>query len=173
LMPSVRSVLLSMAGVALALVLARYTAKYQYGILWGLPQLGVFLAAASGGPIWGLMAGVAGGLNFYHLYTGYTWLAVLSLTGLVAGLLSSRMRPVAAAAVSWVTVGLLASYYIYSQNGQPIQAFYAWVMSFSYELVVSAIVVDASLALLHVTRIEKKEKEKEAVKSEAQAEIGL
>jgi hypothetical protein len=119
------------------------------------------------------MAGVAGGLNFYHLYTGYTWLAVLSLTGLVAGLLSSRMRPVAAAAVSWVTVGLLASYYIYSQNGQPIQAFYAWVMSFSYELVVSAIVVDASLALLHVTRIEKKEKEKEAVKSEAQAEIGL
>jgi hypothetical protein len=172
---SLKVIVLSSAGVAIALLLSQYTMGYQFGVLVALPQLGVFLAAGAGGPIWGLIAGAAGGLGFYYGHSDTTWVTVLTLTGLAAGLLSTRFRPTAAAFVSWLTVGLVASYVIYTQNGQPSQAFYTWLATFSYEVVISAVVVDAVLTLLRVSRIKQKKVESSevAAASEAQAEVGL
>jgi hypothetical protein len=174
-MQSFKVVLLSSAGVAIALILSQYSMNYQFGIVLALPQLGVFLAAGAGGPVWGLLAGVAGGLGFYYGHPDTTWLIVLALMGVVSGLLSTRYRPTAAALVSWLTVGLVSSYIIYSQNGQPSQAFYSWLATLSYEVVASAIVVDAALTLLGVSRIKRKKAEpsEAAAGSEAQAEVGL
>ena len=174
-MQSLKVIVLSSAGVAIALLLSQYTMGYQFGVLVALPQLGVFLAAGAGGPIWGLIAGAAGGLGFYYGHSDTTWVTVLTLTGLAAGLLSTRFRPTAAAFVSWLTVGLVASYVIYTQNGQPSQAFYTWLATFSYEVVISAVVVDAVLTLLRVSRIKQKKVESSevAAASEAQAEVGL
>jgi hypothetical protein len=161
--------------VAIALILSQYTMDYQFGIVLALPQLGVFLAAGAGGPVWGLLAGVAGGLGFYYGHPDIMWLTVLALTGVLSGLLSTRYRPSAAALVSWLTAGLVSSYIIYSQNGQPSQAFYSWLAAFTYEVVVSAVVVDAALTLLRVSRTKQKKAEpsEAAAGSEAQAEVGL
>ena len=174
-MQSLKVIVLSSAGVVVALLLSRYTIGYEYGVLVALPQLGVFLAAGAGGPIWGLLAGVAGGLGIYYGHPDTTWLTILSLTGLAAGILSARLRPTAAAFVAWLTVGLVSSYVIYTQNGQPSQAFYAWLSTFSYEVVISAVVVDVVLTLLRVSRIKQKKVESGEVApgSEAQAEVGL
>lgn len=174
-MQSFKVIVLSSAGVAIALLLSHYTMAYQFGVLVALPQLGVFLAAGAGGPIWGLLAGAAGGLGFYYGHSDTTWLTVLTLTGLTAGLLSTRFRPTAAAFVSWLTVGLAASYVIYARNGQPSQAFYSWLAAFSYEVVISATVVDVMLTLLRLSRIKQKKVESSEVAagSEAQTEVGL
>jgi hypothetical protein len=174
-MQSLKVIILSSAGVAIALLLSQYTIGYQFGVVLALPQLGVFLAAGAGGPIWGLIAGIAGGLGMYYGHPDTTWLTVLGLVGLTAGLLSSRYKPTAAAFVSWLTVGLASSYVIYAQNGQPSQAFYSWLATFSYEVVIAAVVVDAVLTLLRVSRIKQKKVESSEVAagSEAQAEVGL
>jgi LytS/YehU family sensor histidine kinase len=174
-MQSLKVIVLSLVGVAIALLLSQYTLGYQFGILVALPQLGVFLAAGAGGPVWGLLAGVAGGLGVYYGHADTTWLIVLTLTGLTAGLLSSRYRPTAADFVAWLTVGLVSSFVIYNQNGQPNQAFYTWLSTFSYEVVIAAVVADAVLTLLRVSRIKQKKAEASEVAagSEAQAEVGL
>jgi hypothetical protein len=175
-MQSPKVIALSGAGVAMALLLSESTMKQQFGILLGLPQLGVLLASCAGGPIWGMIAGVVGGLGLYYGGSGTIWLCVLFVLGLAAGLISYKVRPVAASFLSWATFGVVASYIVYSRQAQPGQAFDAWLMTFSYEVAVSAVVVDVVLALLHVTRIRpKKEAESKgtALRSEAQAEVGF
>ena len=172
---SPKVIAVSVVGVAISYILALYTRPYQFGAILALPQVGVFLAACAGGPIWGIAAGLAGGLRLYYDGSGTTWLYVLLLLGLFAGLLSYKVRPAGASIISWVPFGLIASYVIYSQSALPSQALYAWLTSFSYEVAVSAVVVEAVLVLLHISRVRKKkeEKEKVAVPSEAQAELGL
>jgi hypothetical protein len=174
-MQSLKVIVLSSAGVAIAFLLTQYTLGYQFGILEAIPQLGVFLAAGAGGPVWGLLAGVAGGLGIFYGKADTTWLVVLTLIGLVAGLLSSRYRPTAADLVAWLTVGLVSSFVIFSQNGQPNQAFYSWIATFSYEVAISAVVADVVLTLLRVSRTKQRKVEEREVAagSEAQAEVGL
>ncbi len=148
---------------------------YQFSVVIALPQVGVFLSACAGGPIWGLVAGIAGGLGFYYGGMGTTWLYVLAPIGLFAGLFAYKARASAASILSWVTAGLVASYYIYTHNGQPSQAMYAWLTTFSYEVVASAIVAEVALTLLRISRVRQKKRAVEETPkgSEAQAELGV
>jgi hypothetical protein len=175
-MQSPKVIVVSVVGVALALLLSQHTVQYQFAVRMGLPQVGVFLAACAGGPIWGLAAGIVGGLGFYYGGLGTTWLYVLASMGLASGLLAYKMRAATASILSWLTIGLIASYAIYTRSGQPAQALYAWLTTASYEAVASAVIAEVALMLLGISRVRKKKeavKEKAAAVSEAQTEIGL
>jgi len=174
-LPSTKTIALSVAGVVLTYVLTYYTMPYQFGIVIAFPQVGVLLAACAGGPLWGVLAGAVGGLAFYYSGAGTIWLYELIPLGLGAGLLAYRFRAFAASMLSWVTLGVMFSYYAYSQESQTSQALYSWLITGSYEVAIAAVVVDVVLTLLHISRVRPKKAaaEKETARSEAQTEIGL
>lgn len=172
-----------LVGIALAFFLPQLNLRYQFGIYIVLPQLGVFLSACSGGALWGLLAGLAGGVGYYMLQAGVAgqlalnqqvhWLVVLPLVGLMTGFLSSRMRPVYASSLSWILLGIPTSFLVVTYLALPSQALYAWLMSGTYESILSAVSVDILLAAAHVERRMVPEPTKEVKRSEAHAEVGF
>jgi hypothetical protein len=169
---SIRGLVVPAIGVVLSLVFTQFTFDYQYGVFFAFPQVGIFLAAGSGGVLWGLLAAGLGGLVLYYQFGGYLWLATLVAMGLVAGLLASRMRIALASILSWLTAGVVVTYVIFYNSNQAAHVLNPWLMAVSYEVAIGAVVADVVLTLLHISR-KKSKVEKQAVRSEAQVELGL
>ncbi|MEM2883485.1 MAG: hypothetical protein QXY08_02740, partial [Nitrososphaerales archaeon] len=69
-------------------------------------QIGIFIAACSGGPIVGAITGLIGALQTQPIYIEYDVMIFYALLGLLAGGLSSRIRPLYSTIISWLVIGL-------------------------------------------------------------------
>jgi hypothetical protein len=165
LFPSTRrQILASLIGLALAYILSTTKLTYPYRVEVNLSQIGIFIAACSGGPAVGAVAGLIGSIQNPPTFANYDAAIILPLLGLIAGALSTRIKPLYSAIIAWLIIGL--AIYITAQSDSIIATQLYWILTVNTYLALAG-ALSAELATTYLGSMKHVKSEKAKLNQQA------
>jgi hypothetical protein len=147
-----RQILASLIGLIITYLLSSTKLAYPYNVEVNLSQIGIFIAACSGGPVLGAVAGLIGSIQNPSTFVQYDTTIIFALLGLIAGALSARIRPLYSTITAWLIVG--STIYITAQlNPNMIITKLFWILTVNtYLALAGALSADLTVTYLGASR---------------------
>ena len=127
-----RQIVVSLIGFIITYLLSLIKLTYPYNVELNLSQIGIFIAACSGGPVLGAVAGLIGSIQDPSTFIQYDAAIIFTLLGLISGALSGRIRPLYSTITAWLIVG--ATIYITAQFNAIVITKLFWILTVNTHL---------------------------------------